>query len=55
MTRRFRKKYQRYKQLMKNDKKKTSNQSNIENYLKYFDSTSKRRMRKYAKHYAEKL
>ncbi|CAF0726212.1 unnamed protein product [Adineta steineri] len=55
IIRRFRKKYQHYKQLIKNDKKTKSNQFNIENYLKYFDSTSKRRMIKYAKHYAEKL
>ncbi|CAF4450807.1 unnamed protein product, partial [Rotaria sp. Silwood2] len=55
IIRRFRKKYQRHKQLIKNDQKKNSNQSNIENYLKYFDPTSKRRMKKYAKHYAEKL
>ncbi|CAF1122720.1 unnamed protein product [Rotaria sordida] len=55
ITRRFRKKYQHYKQLIKNDQKKISNQSNIENYFKYFDTTSKRRMKKYAKHYAEKL
>ncbi|CAF1281839.1 unnamed protein product [Rotaria sp. Silwood1] len=55
IIRRFRKKYQHYKQLIKNDQKRNSKQLNIENYLKYFDPTSKRRMKKYAKHYAEKL
>lgn len=55
IVRRFRKKYQRHKQLMKNDRKKNYNRSDIENYLKYFDSISKHRMKKYAKHYAEKL
>jgi hypothetical protein len=55
IIRRFRKKYQYYKQLIKNDQKLQSNQLNIENYFIYFDSTSKRRIKKYAKHYAEKL
>jgi hypothetical protein len=56
IVRRFRKKYQHYKQLIKNDTRKSkTNQLKLENYLKYFDSTSKRRMKKYAKHYAEKL
>ena len=53
IVRRFRKKYQHYKQLIKNDTKITK--TNTENYLKYFDSTSKRRIKKYARHYAEKI
>jgi hypothetical protein len=55
LVRRFRKKYRFYKQLIKNDQKIKSDQFNIENYFQYFDSTSKRRIKKYAKHYAEKL
>jgi hypothetical protein len=55
LVRRFRKKYRYYKQLIKNDQKIQSDQFNIENYFQYFDSTSKRRIKKYAKHYAEKL
>ena len=55
MIRRFRKKYQHYKQLIKNDEKNLSNRLNIENHLKYFDPLSQYRMKKYAKHYAEKL
>ncbi|CAF1591017.1 unnamed protein product, partial [Adineta ricciae] len=56
VTRRFRKKYQHYKQLIKNDQlNKSNNRSTIDHYLKAFDSTSRRRMKKYAKHYAEKL
>jgi len=55
IIRRFRKKYRYYKQLIKNDQKIESNQLNIENYFIYFDSTSKRRIKKYAKHYAQKL
>jgi hypothetical protein len=55
IVRRFRKKYRYYKQLMKNDEKIQLNYLNIENYFKYFDSISKYRIKKYAKHYAEKL
>lgn len=55
VIRRFRKKYQRYHQLVKYDQKNINNQLNIEDYLKHFDETSKRRIKKYAKHYAEKL
>ncbi|UJR34161.1 hypothetical protein I4U23_021569 [Adineta vaga] len=55
VTRRFRKKYQHYKQLIKNDEINKSNPSTIDNYLRSFDSISKRRMKKYAKHYAEKI
>ncbi|CAF4767763.1 unnamed protein product [Rotaria socialis] len=55
IIRRFRKKYQHHKQLIKNDQKRNYNQSDVENYLKYFDSKSKHRMKKYAKHYAEKI
>jgi hypothetical protein len=55
LVRRFRKKYRFYKQLIKNDQKIKSDQFNIENYFQYFDSTSKRRIKKYAKHYAQKL
>jgi hypothetical protein len=55
VVRRFRKKYQRYRQLMKNDTKVDLHHSTIDSYLKYFDSTSARRMRKYARHYAEKI
>ncbi|CAM4782539.1 unnamed protein product [Rotaria magnacalcarata] len=55
IIRRFRKKYQHHKQLIKNDENKNYNQSDVENYFKYFDSKSKHRMKKYAKHYAEKI
>ncbi len=55
LVRRFRKKHRYYKQLMKIDQKTNSDQVNLDNYLDYFDSTSKRRIKKYAKHYAEKL
>ena len=55
LVRRFRKKYRYYKQLMKTDEKQCANYSNIDRYLNQFDSTSRRRIRKYAKHYAEKL
>lgn len=54
IVRRFRKKHQRHERLIKNDVKLDLNRSSLENYLKYFDSTSKRRVRKYAKHYADK-
>jgi hypothetical protein len=56
LVRRFRKKYRYYKQLMKIEQKISSDQFNLENYLNYyFDSISKYRIKKYAKHYAEKL
>jgi len=55
LVRRFRKKYLNYKQFMKNDQQKSADQRNINELLKYFDSTSKRRIKKYAKHYAQKL
>ena len=55
LVRRFRKKFQRHHQLMKNETKKDSNQLNIDSYLENFDSTSSRRIQKYAKHYAEKV
>lgn len=55
LVRRFRKKYRYYKQLMKTDSKNSSKHFHIEHYLNLFDSTSKRRIKKYAQHYAEKL
>ncbi len=55
LVRRFRKKHRYYKQFMKIDQKISSNQFHLDNYLNYFDSTSKHRIKKYAKHYAEKL
>lgn len=55
LVRRFRKKYRYYKQLMKTDEKHLANYSTIDRYLNQFDSTCKRRIRKYAKHYADKL
>ena len=55
VVRRFRKKYRYYKRLIKTDSKTSSKHLNIEHYLHFFDSTSKRRVKKYAKHYAEKL
>lgn len=56
VVRRFRKKYLRYKRLMKNDTKiDEENKRKIDSFLKYFDSTSRRRVKKYARHYAEKI
>ena len=55
LVRRFRKKFQRHHQLMRNETQKDSNQLNIDHYLEPFDSTSSRRIQKYAKHYAEKV
>ena len=57
VVRRFRKKYLRHRQLIRNDTRIDPSPpgENLDVFLRYFDSTSKRRVKKFARHYAEKV